>query len=100
MSPLKEPLKSGNIQEKIESCRAIGNMCYENGFEKKDFLIIFFKSVSFLADGCDLVYNTIGINILFDVCRYSCETNETEGVQLRMITLGALHNIINSNGKI
>jgi hypothetical protein len=53
-----------------------------------------------LADGCDLVYNTIGISILFDVCRYSCETNENEGVQLRMMTLGALHNIINSNGKI
>ena len=28
---LKEPLQAGDIQEKIESCRALGNMCYENG---------------------------------------------------------------------
>ncbi|CAF0788502.1 unnamed protein product [Rotaria sordida] len=79
ISCLKDPLQSGTIQEKIESCRAIGNMCYEN------------------ADGCDLVFNIIGINTLFDVCRYACETNENESEQLRMMTLGALHNIINSN---
>jgi len=38
VSPLKEPLQSGSIQDKLESCRAIGNMCYENGsirFENK-----------------------------------------------------------------
>ena len=28
---LKEPLQAGDIREKIESCRALGNMCYENG---------------------------------------------------------------------
>ncbi|CAF3308573.1 unnamed protein product [Rotaria socialis] len=82
MAPLKEPLIYGTLQEKIESCRAIGNMCYEN------------------ADGCDLVFNTIGIDNLFDVCRYSCDINETGGEQLRMMTLGALHNIINSNEKV
>jgi len=37
ISPLKDPLKSANIQDKIESCRALGNMCYENGLK------IFFK---------------------------------------------------------
>ncbi|CAF0913504.1 unnamed protein product [Rotaria sp. Silwood1] len=82
ISSLKDPLQSGTIQEKIESCRAIGNMCYEN------------------ADGCDSVFNIIGIDTLFDVCRYSCETNENENGQLRMMTLGALHNIINSNEKV
>ncbi|CAF3563140.1 unnamed protein product [Rotaria sp. Silwood2] len=82
ISSLKDPLQSGTTQEKIESCRAIGNMCYEN------------------ANGCDLVFNIIGINTLFDVCRYSCEIHENESGQLRMMTLGALHNIINSNVKI
>ncbi|CAF0975227.1 unnamed protein product [Adineta steineri] len=82
MTPLKDTLTSSNIQEKIESCRAIGNMCYEN------------------ADGCDLVANKIGIDTLFDVCRYSCKSSENECIQLRMMILGALHNIINSNEKI
>lgn len=82
VSPLKEPLQSGSIQEKLESCRAIGNMCYEN------------------ADGCELVSNEIGLDTLFNICRYACQTKESEGIQLRMIILGALHNIINSNEKI
>jgi len=54
--------------------------------------------IYFSANGCDLVFNQIGINILFDTCRYACEITENESVQLRMMTLGALHNIINSNG--
>ncbi len=65
---------------------------------EKFFLnFIFFIFIS-LANGCDLVYNQIGINPLFDICRYACKTDENEGVQLRMMILGALHNIINSNG--
>ena len=28
---LKDPLQTGDIRNKIESCRALGNMCYENG---------------------------------------------------------------------
>jgi len=98
ISPLKDPLKSANIQDKIESCRALGNMCYENGLKIffKHFLLLYL--VFFIADGCDLVFNTIGINTLFDVCRYACETHEKEGAQLRMMILGTLHNIINSNG--
>ncbi len=43
ISPLKDPLKSGSIQEKIESCRAIGNMCYENGLKFFFKFIPFFK---------------------------------------------------------
>ena len=41
----------------------------------------------------------LGVNTLFDVCRYACAAKENEGGQLRMMTLGALHNMINSNGK-
>jgi hypothetical protein len=52
-----------------------------------------------LADGCDIVLEKLGINTLFDVCRYACAAKENEGGQLRMMTLGALHNMINSNGK-
>ena len=48
---------------------------------------------------CDLVAETIGVNTLFDICRHACETNDGKSEQLRMIVLGALHNIINSNGK-
>jgi len=99
ISPLKDPLQSGSIQEKIESCRAIGNMCYENGskiFVLKTSSILY---IYFSANGCDLVFNQIGINTLFDTCRYACQTTENESIQLRMMTLGALHNIINSNGK-
>ncbi|CAF0834991.1 unnamed protein product [Adineta ricciae] len=80
VSPLKSCLQSDNLQEKIESCRAIGNMCYEN------------------ADGCELVLNKIGVGILFDICRYACQ--RSDDAQLRMIILGALHNIINSNEKV
>ena len=95
---MKDPLTSGSIQEKIESCRAIGNMCYENGL--KIFFKYFYLLFSFiLADGCNLLSNMIGINILSDTCRYACAANENEAVQLRMMTLGALHNMINSNGK-
>lgn len=45
ITPLKDPLQFGLIQDKIESCRAIGNMCYENGLNKttkKETLISFF----------------------------------------------------------
>ena len=52
-----------------------------------------------LAIACDLVAETIGVNTLFDICRHACETKEGKGEQLRMIVLGALHNIINSNGR-
>lgn len=81
---------------KIESCRAMGNMCYENGLQILFISLHYFLSP--LANGCELVYHQIGINILFDLCRYACQTMATEAAQLRMITLGALHNIINSNG--
>jgi hypothetical protein len=67
------------------------------GYGTLIFYSISFSRV-FLADGCDLMSKEIGLEILLDVCRYSCETNEKEGGQLRMMTLGALHNIINSNG--
>ena len=57
-----------------------------------------FHSLSFAsADGCELVLNKIGVGILFDICRYACQ--RPDNTQLRMIILGALHNIINSNGK-
>jgi hypothetical protein len=72
-------------------------MCYENGL-KIFFKYSFYYIYLFIADGCDLVFNRIGINTLFDVCRYGCETHEKEGAQLRMMILGTLHNIINSNG--
>ena len=73
-------------------------MCYENGLYKIFSVSIDFV-LSFSANGCELVYNQIGINTLFDICRYACQTKENESIQLRMIILGALHNIINSNGK-
>jgi hypothetical protein len=60
---------------------------------------LFFFHLFSLANGCELIYNQIGIHTLFDLCRYACQTTVNEGIQLRMITLGALHNIINSNGK-
>lgn len=76
----------------------MGNMCYENGLNSLHFY--FLLIVYILADGCELVFNTIGIESLFNVCRFSCQSNEPECGQLRMMTLGALHNIINSNGKV
>jgi len=63
------------------------------------FLKLHRFDIYFSANGCDLVFNHIGINTLFDTCRYACQTTENESIQLRMMTLGALHNIINSNGK-
>lgn len=65
--------------------------------------IVSWKILSFylflLANGCELVSNHIGISTLFDLCRYACQSMANEAAQLRMITLGALHNITNSNGK-
>jgi len=73
-------------------------MCYENGLINH-FNFQSYSSFYSLANGCELVYNQIGLNTLFDLCRYACQTPVNEGIQLRMITLGALHNMINSNGK-
>ena len=47
-----------------------------------------------------MVVNEIGIKTMLDVCRCACQTTGQDGEQLRMMTLGALHNIINSNSKI
>lgn len=58
----------------------------------------FFLSLSLVEEACDLVMEHIGVSTLFDVCRFSCQTTGTDGEQLRVMTLGALHNIINSNG--
>ncbi|CAF1116409.1 unnamed protein product, partial [Didymodactylos carnosus] len=78
-TPLIDIFETGTLQEQIESCRAVGNMCYEN------------------SDGCELMDKSIGLQRLLDLCRISCKTNDKEGAQLRMMTLGALHNIVNSN---
>ena len=63
---------------------------------------LFYRQDNFIcrsAEGCDLVLEKLGVKTLFDVCRYACESHENESEQLRMMTLGALHNMINSNGK-
>ena len=54
--------------------------------------------ISPLATGCELVSDQIGIPVLLDLSRYACQSTANEAAQLRMITLGALHNITNSNG--
>lgn len=76
----------------------MGNMCYENGSSNLLHRILLIFSLSPLAIGCALVSDQIGIPVLLDLCRYACQSTANEAAQLRMITLGALHNITNSNG--
>jgi len=82
ISSLKDALENGDIRNKIESCRAIGNMCYEHG------------------DACEIVLEKFGPKPFFDLCRVACANEESQCEQLRMMTLGALHNMINSNEKV
>lgn len=80
---LSEPSCTNNLR--IQICRAIGNLCFEND------------------DGRLMFLNTCGIDNLIDLIKYSGYIDFSQGdkqelVKLVVVSLGCLHNFANDNG--
>lgn len=70
---------------RIQICRALGNLCYEND------------------DGRFMLLNTCGLDNLIDLLKYTASINFTNDKQdelskLIVVSLGCLHNFANDNG--
>jgi len=50
VAPLVDIMSSGNNDEVVQACRALGNMCFDNGFS-----IVFFTASPFCLTGIVMV---------------------------------------------